>query len=68
MRHGEVAVDSPFRYSVIIWAIIAGILVFGEHPGQASLIGTAIVFAAGVYMFMRESSLRRQRQQATKAP
>lgn len=67
MRHGEVAVVSPFRYSVIIWAIIAGILVFGEHPDQTALIGTAIVIAAGVYMFMRERSLRRQRQQATKA-
>lgn len=66
MRHGEVAVVSPFRYSVIIWAIIAGVLVFGERPDETALIGTAIVIAAGIYTFMRERRLRLDRERATK--
>ncbi len=58
MRHGEVAVVSPFRYSVIIWAVLAGILVWGEWPDAPALIGTAIVVAAGLYTFMRERKIK----------
>lgn len=68
MRHGEVAVVSPFRYSVILWAIVAGLVVFGETPDQTALLGTGIVIVAGVYMFLRERRLRRRDQRATNRP
>lgn len=58
MRYGEVAVVSPFRYSVILWAIIAGLAVFGEWPDPVALAGTAIVIGAGLYTFFRERQLR----------
>ncbi len=61
MRHGEVAVVAPFRYSVIVWAILAGILMFGERPDRTALLGTAIVILAGIYTFMRERRLRIER-------
>jgi len=54
MRYGEVAVVAPFRYSVIIWAVLAGILLWGEWPDVPALIGTLVVVAAGLYTFMRE--------------
>lgn len=62
MRRGAVAVISPFRYSVIVWAIIAGIMMFGEWPDLASLLGTGIVMAAGLYTLFRERQLARQRE------
>lgn len=68
MRHGEVAVVSPFRYSVIVWAILAGIAVFGERPDRSALLGTAIVIAAGIYTFLRERRLRLENERATKRP
>jgi len=61
MRRGEVAVVSPFRYSVIIWAVVAGLTVFGERPDPFALLGTAVVMAAGLYTFFRERQLARQR-------
>lgn len=61
MRHGEVAVVAPFRYSVILWAIISGLAVFGEAPDTLALVGTAIVTAAGLYTFLRERKLQQQR-------
>ena len=61
MRRGEVAVVSPFRYSVIIWAILAGIILFGELPDPAALAGTGIVMAAGLYTLFRERQLARLR-------
>jgi len=58
MRHGEVAVVAPFRYSVIIWAVLAGILLWGEWPDAPALIGTAVVVVAGLYTFMRERKVK----------
>jgi len=58
MRYGEVAVVSPFRYSVILWAILAGIVLWGEWPDALALLGTAIVTLAGIYTFMRERKVK----------
>ena len=58
MRNGEVAVVAPFRYSVIIWAVLAGIVLWGEWPDAYTLIGTAVVVAAGLYTFMRERKVK----------
>ena len=59
MRTGEIAVVAPFRYSIILWAIAAGFLVWGEVPDLASWLGIAIVSAAGLYTFLREQRLAR---------
>lgn len=59
MRTGEIAVVAPFRYSVIVWAIAAGYIVWGEVPQPASWIGIAIVSLAGLYTFLREQHLAR---------
>lgn len=54
MRVGDVSVVAPFRYSRILFALIAGALVFGERPDAWTLIGVAITIAAGLYAFLRE--------------
>jgi drug/metabolite transporter (DMT)-like permease len=59
MRSGDVAVVAPFRYSIIVYAVLAGFLVWGEFPDTASWIGLAIVTAAGLYTFVRERKLAR---------
>jgi drug/metabolite transporter (DMT)-like permease len=57
MRHGDVAVVAPFRYTVIVWAIIVGYLVWGDVPDLPMLAGTAIIIATGIYTFYRERRL-----------
>ena len=37
MRTGEIAVVAPFRYSLIVWAIASGYIVWGEVPDLAVL-------------------------------
>ncbi len=59
MRTGDIAVVAPFRYSIILWAIVAGFLVWREVPDLATWIGIAIVTAAGLYTFLREHRLAR---------
>jgi drug/metabolite transporter (DMT)-like permease len=57
MRHGEIGFVSPFRYTVLIWAIVLGAVVFGDMPNAMMLAGSAIVVVTGVYTFYRERLL-----------
>ena len=59
MRTGEIAVVAPFRYSLILWAILSGYLVWREVPDVLTWLGIAIVSAAGFYTFLREQHLAR---------
>ena len=54
---------APFNYSKLIWASITGFLVFGDVPGFDTLLGSAIIIGAGLYVVYRES--RRGRAAAT---
>jgi hypothetical protein len=47
----------PYQYSMIVWAAIFGYLVFGDVPFVATIIGVAIIIAAGLYIFLREQEL-----------
>lgn len=49
----------PYQYSMIIWAVMFGYVVFGDVPSVATLIGAAIIIAAGIYIFLREQALGR---------
>ena len=60
MRVGEVGFVSPFRYTILIWAIILGIVVFGDYPDFYTMIGSFIVVATGTYTFYRERSLAKK--------
>jgi drug/metabolite transporter (DMT)-like permease len=57
MRTGDIAIVAPFRYSIILWAILAGFAIWRELPDLATWIGIAIVTAAGLYTFLREYRL-----------
>ncbi len=59
VRSADISAVAPFRYTIIIFAIVSGVLVFGHFPDALTLVGTAIVVAAGLYTFYREQSLRR---------
>ncbi len=54
MRVGEIGFVSPFRYTILIWAIILGYVVFGDIPDNWTIFGTTIVVATGMFTFYRE--------------
>jgi drug/metabolite transporter (DMT)-like permease len=55
VRLGELSATAPFRYSEVVFAIIAGILVFNEYPDLWSYFGMALVIAAGLYAARNEA-------------
>ena len=50
----------PYQYSMIVWAVIFGFVVFGDVPSIATLIGAAIIIGAGFYIYLRERDLGRE--------
>ncbi len=58
MRHGEMAVVSPFRYAILLLAIIIQIVVFSVWPDPLTLVGSAILVATGLYTLYRERQVK----------
>ena len=58
MRGGEISFVAPFRYTSLVWALIIGILFFGEAPDVFMLLGAATVIGSGLYTFYREAKRR----------
>lgn len=54
MRLGVVSVTVSFRYVAVVFAIIAGFLVWGDAPDTMTLLGTAVIVGAGLYTLCRE--------------
>jgi drug/metabolite transporter (DMT)-like permease len=57
LRLADISQTAPFRYSIILFAILSGILVFGEWPDRWALAGIALIVAAGLYALRREAKL-----------
>ena len=58
MRSGDIGTVGPFRYTALIWAILAGFMIWGEIPTLWSWIGMALLVIAGVYSLKRSAKLR----------
>jgi drug/metabolite transporter (DMT)-like permease len=54
MRTGSVGAVSPFRYTVILFALAAGYGIWGEVPDPISVAGIVVIAAAGLYTFHRQ--------------
>jgi drug/metabolite transporter (DMT)-like permease len=68
VRLGELSATAPFRYSEVVFAIIAGILVFSEYPDFWSYFGMALVIAAGLYAAHNESIQARDAKEVLMPP
>ena len=53
-RVADPAVISPYEYSLLLWMILLGYLVWGDVPSFNIGIGMVLIVGAGIYMFNRE--------------
>ena len=47
---------SLFEYSLIIWAIIIGYVLFKDIPTPRTFLGVSLIIGAGVYIYLREKA------------
>jgi drug/metabolite transporter (DMT)-like permease len=62
LQMAPVAVTQPFTYTLLLWAVITGYLLFGDLPDQWTMIGSAIVIAAGSYSALQDRRSRHPAQ------
>ena len=48
-RGVDLSAVTPFRYSIVLWAILLGYVIWGERPTTGAALGIALITAAGLY-------------------
>ena len=55
-RAAPAAFVSPFQYTQLIWGLIFGAVIFGDHPEPLMLIGAALIMGSG-WSLLQQSPL-----------
>lgn len=58
-RLGEVGLVGPFKYTSLVWAVLLGLVVWGDLPDAWTWTGSALVVGSGLYIWRREMTLAR---------
>ncbi|WP_116652885.1 DMT family transporter [Pelagibacterium sediminicola] len=56
-RYAPASVLAPFGYTQIVWMALSSWLIFAEPPDMWMFVGTPIVAASGLYIWLREREL-----------
>jgi drug/metabolite transporter (DMT)-like permease len=60
LKLAPASVAVPYQYTMIVWAIGLGYIVFGDVPDVWTLTGATIIAAAGLYILWREQIVTRR--------
>jgi drug/metabolite transporter (DMT)-like permease len=48
------AIVAPLSYTSLIWATVAGFVIFGDLPDRGVIFGGSLIIFSGLYIFYRE--------------
>ncbi|MBX9454836.1 MAG: DMT family transporter [Rhizobium sp.] len=57
-RIGPAPVVAPFYYTFSVWAVISGVLVFGEFPNTLAVFGILLIVGSGLLVVMLDRRRR----------
>ena len=60
LKLAAASVVVPYQYTLIVWSVLFGWQMFGELPDAYTIVGAAIIVAAGLYIFWREQVQARE--------
>jgi len=60
LKLASASVVVPYQYTLIVWSVVFGWLMFAELPDAYTVVGAAIIVAAGLYIFWREQVKARE--------
>jgi len=58
LRLADASLVVPYQYTLIVWAIVLGYVVFGDVPDPFTISGALVIIASGIYIFWREHNGR----------
>jgi drug/metabolite transporter (DMT)-like permease len=67
LRTGELSATAPFRYTIVVFAILSGVFVFNELPDGWAVLGIVMIVASGLYAAHREARLSRIARMSTQS-
>jgi drug/metabolite transporter (DMT)-like permease len=67
LRYTDISASASIRFSVVLWALLSGVLVFGERPDRLAVAGIVLIVGSGIYTLHREAKLKRLRKGHTAA-
>lgn len=56
----DASVVAPLQYTLLFWAIVFGFLFFGDIPSVPMMIGAVLIVASGLFIFFRETALKKR--------
>lgn len=63
-RIGPARTVAPFMYSLTIWAVLAGYVLFGDIPNAVAIAGMGLVVLAGLSIILLDGKQRRDEREA----
>ncbi len=57
MQYADASVVAPLEYASMLWAVVAGLWLFGEVPSLTVAVGATIIIGSGVAIVLRERRL-----------
>ena len=54
VRVGDLSVSAPFRYTVVVGAVVAGYLMFDEVPDALTIVGIVVIVLSGLWSMRLE--------------
>lgn len=68
LKLADAATVAPLQYTLLLWAVVFGWLMFGDIPQSGIVIGAGLIVLSGLYIFFRENALKRRRATSASAP
>lgn len=58
LRRAEAGLVVPFKYTMLVWSVLFGLLIWGFVPGWNVVAGALLIVASALYIYRREAALR----------
>ncbi len=68
LKLADAATVAPLQYTLLLWAVIFGWLIFGDVPQISIVIGAGLIVLSGLYIFFRENAVKRKQARTAVQP
>ncbi|MDR6103824.1 drug/metabolite transporter (DMT)-like permease [Agrobacterium larrymoorei] len=68
LKLADAATVAPLQYTLLLWAVVFGWLIFGDVPQLSIVIGAGLIVLSGLYIFFRENAVKRKQAKTAVHP